>query len=77
MSHFRLRWKKLGGHVHVSVWAGTSQVTTHGKNGDLIFTEQEWDDFVVLLQPKRYGIDVPADRYVEIEEAWQREEVER
>jgi hypothetical protein len=44
VSHFRLRWAKLGGHVHVHVWAGTSAATTHGKNGTLVFTEQEWDD---------------------------------
>jgi hypothetical protein len=49
VSHFRLRWAKLGGHVHVHVWSGTSAATTHGKNGTLVFTEQEWEDFKDLL----------------------------
>lgn len=49
MTHFRLRWQKLGGHVHVNVWSGTERETTHGRNGSLIFREEEWNDFVDVL----------------------------
>jgi hypothetical protein len=31
-----------GGHVHIGVWSGNGTV---GKNGDLIFTADEWDTF--------------------------------
>lgn len=48
-THFRLRWQKLGGHVHVGVWSGTERETTHGGNGRLVFRENEWDDFRRLL----------------------------
>lgn len=50
MTHFRLRWRKLGGHVHVNVWSGTERETTHGHNGELSFRENEWDDFVALCR---------------------------
>ena len=50
MTHFRLRWQKLGGHVHVGVWSGTEQATTHGCNGRLTFREDEWADFVDALR---------------------------
>ena len=50
MTHFRLRWRKLGGHVHVNVWSGTDRETTHGRNGELVFRENEWDDFVALCR---------------------------
>lgn len=49
-THFRLRWQKLGGHVHVHVWSGTERLTTHGRNGELIFREEEWDDFKLLVR---------------------------
>ena len=50
MTHFRLRWRKLGGHIHVRVFSSEFGAdTTHGKNGDLVFREQEWQDLVVLL----------------------------
>lgn len=50
MTHFRLRWQKLGGHVHVGVWTGTERATTHGHNGRLVFRENEWEDFVRLMR---------------------------
>lgn len=45
MTHFRLRWFPLGGHVHVGVWTGTEAETTHGCNGRLVFREDEWEQF--------------------------------
>jgi hypothetical protein len=50
MTHFRLRWARLGGHVHVGVWSGTERKTTHGCNGRLVFRPHEWEDFVELLR---------------------------
>jgi hypothetical protein len=50
VNHFRLRWQKLGGHIHVGVWVGTERQTTHGLSGRLIFWEQEWEDFVELMR---------------------------
>lgn len=49
MTHFRLRWQKLGAHVHVGVWTGTEQATTHGHNGRLVFRENEWEDLLRLI----------------------------
>lgn len=46
MTHFRLRWKKRGAHVHVRVYSARLEHQTHGKNGDLVFREDEWRDFV-------------------------------
>lgn len=40
---FRFRWKLMGGHVHVRLFAGKSE--TGGKCGDLVFREDEWEDF--------------------------------
>jgi len=34
----------LGGHVHVQVFAGNNPDAL-GKCGDLIFREEEWDEF--------------------------------
>lgn len=53
MTHFRLRWRKLGGHVHVSVWSSTARDLTHGRNGTLVFREDEWEDFTTLLTTGR------------------------
>ena len=50
MTHFRYRWQKLGGHIHVGVWTGTERDTTHGCNGRLVFREDEWEDFVRLCR---------------------------
>lgn len=50
MSHFRLRWRPLGGHIHVVVWTGTERATTHGNSGRLVFRRDEWEDFVRLLR---------------------------
>lgn len=53
MTHFRFRWKHNGGHVHVTLWSGTERLTTHGRNGTLIFREEEWENFKQLLM---YGV---------------------
>lgn len=46
MTHFRLRWKQRGAHVHVRVYSAPTENQTHGKNGDLVFREDEWESFL-------------------------------
>ena len=41
---FKFRHMLLGGHVHVQVFAGNNPDAL-GKCGDLIFREEEWDEF--------------------------------
>jgi hypothetical protein len=41
-AHIRIRYAVLGGHVHTSWWSGKTRDTTHGKNGELVFTLDEW-----------------------------------
>jgi hypothetical protein len=52
MTHFRVRWKKLGGHVHVRVFTAGRPALTHGKNGDLVFREDEWEAFLRCFQDR-------------------------
>lgn len=40
--NLRLYFLTLGGHVHVRVFSGKSKELTHGKNGDLVFSVEEW-----------------------------------
>lgn len=40
--NLRLYYQTLGGHVHVRVFSGKSKELTHGKNGDLVFSVEEW-----------------------------------
>ncbi len=59
MTHFRLRWEKVGGHVHVSVWSGTSRETTHARNGTLIFRENEWNNLRELIDNADITLEQP------------------
>lgn len=43
MTNLRVYWKQLGGHVHCRVFSGRDALLTHGKNGDLVFDEREWN----------------------------------
>jgi hypothetical protein len=46
MMSFKIAHKTLGGHVHVAIWSSEFGVhTTHGKNGDVIFRQVEWEYF--------------------------------
>jgi hypothetical protein len=38
---FRMRFKQLGGHIHVRVFESSNGVTW-AKNGELVFDEQSW-----------------------------------
>ena len=46
MTSFKLFYKKAGNHTHVRVFSAKSQRFTHGKNGDLCFGGDEWEDFL-------------------------------
>ena len=50
MTYFRFRWQLLGGHVHVRVFSGKNLNGALGKNGDLVFTEDEWPAFRAFLE---------------------------
>ena len=53
MRVFRLRWRRLGGHVHVRVFQTSDPSTTWQKNGDLVFDEEGWEVFQHLMLAKR------------------------
>ena len=67
MTHFRLRHRVMGGHVHVTVWSAPSELVTHAQNGTLMFTAQEWEDFRWAIRSRRE---------FSVEEAWTRPETE-
>jgi len=50
MTHFRIRYKQLGGHVHCRLFAGSRQNVTHGKCGDLVMSDDEFADFRDLVK---------------------------
>lgn len=43
MSVFKFAWRKLGGHVHVTVFTGKSFAVTLASAGELVLNEVEWD----------------------------------
>jgi len=51
MKNFRLRYRILGGHVHVRVFSSRASHMTHSKLGDLVFDLDEWPLFVGCLNP--------------------------
>ena len=40
--HLRIRAKKIGTHYHCRVFSGREENSTHARNGELIFSENEW-----------------------------------
>jgi hypothetical protein len=51
---FRFRYKIQGGHTHVGVFAGPGKLSL-GKCGDLVFRNEEWNDFLSELYPMPPG----------------------
>ena len=45
MSHFRVRWKRQGNHVHARVFAAAIEGGGFAMNGELVFREVEWRAF--------------------------------
>lgn len=59
---FRLRYKKLGGHIHCRLFEAQDHTKTFAKNGELVFDEKSWPEF--LEQTGRTAIEViPEDEY--------------
>jgi hypothetical protein len=54
---FRFRYKELGGHTHVRVFAGKGSFSL-GKCGDLVFRNEEWAEFVAEVQRGKAGGDI-------------------
>jgi hypothetical protein len=53
---FRIRYKKLGGHIHCRWFEAQDHTKTFAKNGDLVFDEKSWPEF--LAQTGRTAIEV-------------------
>ena len=53
----RIRFKKLGGHVHCRVFTAKTADGTFAKNGELVFDEQEWQDIQRLLRNAEFFPD--------------------
>jgi len=46
VTYIRIRWNKLGGHIHCRVFTSQNVNGTFAKNGDLVFDEFEWPDIL-------------------------------
>ena len=46
MSHFRVRWKRQGHHVHARLFAANIEGGGFAMNGALVFREVEWRAFL-------------------------------
>jgi len=54
---FRIRWKKLGGHIHCRMFTSSGPDQTYGKNGELTFHEgDEWTNFCIWA--KRWNVEL-------------------
>ena len=49
MSVVRVRYRKLGGHYHCRVFTAKLPNQTYAKNGDLVFSEQEFEDVQQIM----------------------------
>lgn len=49
MTQIRVRYKKLGGHIHCRLFIAPGQGLTFAKCGDLVFDEKEWPDVIHRL----------------------------
>ena len=47
---FKFYFKVMGGHTHIRVFAGPHPDYTHGKCGDLVMTNEEWQAFKNVSQ---------------------------
>lgn len=49
MTFFKLRYKVLGAHTHVRVFSSSSLDGAFALNGSLSFRNDEWKDFLSVL----------------------------
>ena len=64
--HFLFRWRRLGGHVHVDVFAGTQQQADNSarpKLGTLVMDLDDWGQFQQLV-----GLDLGQRPHVTFKE---------
>ena len=45
MTHFRIRYRVSGQHVHVRIFSAPALNVTFAQNGTLVFSEEEWEAF--------------------------------
>ena len=61
MTHFRLRFERLGIHVHCRLFAGPRREATHGKCGDITMRDDEFTDFRDLVKSSEFEfVEEPA-----------------
>jgi hypothetical protein len=53
---FRFRFKVLGGHTHITLFAGTGSLSL-GLCGGLVMRNEEWDAFVAEANRGKAGGD--------------------
>lgn len=58
MIYFKLRYKILGGYTHVRLFSSANPNGNFGKNGDLIFRNEEWEEFLRQFQK---AVVIPED----------------
>ena len=64
--HFLFRWERLGGHVHVAVFAGTEHQARNECRpslGRLVMDDRDWEQFQQLV-----GLDLGDRPDVEFKE---------
>jgi hypothetical protein len=54
MTLFRFRYRLVGIHVRIAVWAGKGN-SSLGKCGDLVMRPEEWQDFLAELARRPPG----------------------
>jgi hypothetical protein len=52
MTHFRVRYRRTGEHVHARVFSSRSGQHTFANNGELCFLETEWNSFLQCFQDR-------------------------
>ena len=50
MIYFRLYYKILDDHTHVRIFSGKNPQGAFGKNGDMIFKNEEWQQFLYRIK---------------------------
>lgn len=60
MSVFRIRWKQLGGHIHMRVFSAPQPNYTFAKLGDLCCTKAEFHDLQLAMAGIQFIEEEPA-----------------
>lgn len=49
MTVMKVRYKKLGGHYHCTIFTAPAPNLTYANCGDVVFDEREWPDILQVL----------------------------